>query len=129
MIIMDPAEIPAGRGHLEPDDRERLLRFELLVDQGKHHEAQDLIEELWLEANDAHKDLYRGLANALTAICAREAQQRRGAREIASRTHAMLAGFPRVALGLDIAVLLRSLDDFVQRGEGPVLLAAQGRDL
>jgi hypothetical protein len=126
---MEPALIPDARDHLDDDDRERLLRFELQVGQGLHHEAQDTIEELWLEANDAHKRLYQAISNGLTAVCAREARKRRGAREIADRTRSMLAPFPRRSLGIDLEVFLRSVEDFVLRGEGPVLLLAQGRDL
>jgi len=129
MAIMDPSLIPATRDHLDPHDRDLLLRFELLVDQGLHDDAQDTAEELWLEANDAHKELFRGLSNALTAVCAREARQLRGAREIARHTHTMLAAFPRNVLGIDTEVLLRSLDEFVIRGEGAILIRAQGRDV
>jgi len=129
MTIMNPALVPATRDHLDSEDRERLLRFELLVDQGLYHQAQDQVEELWIEANDAHKELYRGLANALTAVCARESHKRRGAREIAGCSRDILAPFPRISLGIDLEVLLRSLNDFIERGEGPILLAAQGSDV
>jgi len=127
MAIMEPEHIPAGRDHLDEDEQGRLIRFELLVAQGKHHDAQDEAEGLWLEASDAHKLLYQGLSNALTAVCAREAGQRRGAREIARRTRNMLAPFPRRVLGFDLDVLLDSVDEFVRRGEGPILLLRQGR--
>jgi hypothetical protein len=129
MAVMDPASIPNTRDHLEPDDRDRLMRFELLVEQGRHDDAQETAEELWLEGNDAHRRLFQGISNAMTAVCAREAGQLRGAREIARQTRSMLEAYPRHALGMDIEVLLRSVDEFVRRGEGPILLRAQGRDL
>ena len=126
MAIMEPELIPAGRDHLEDEERERLMRLELLVAQGRHDEAQEEAEDLWLEANDAHKRLYQGLSNALTAVCAREAGQRRGAREIARRTRHMLAPYPRRVIGLDLDSLLESVDAFVVRGEGQILLLRQG---
>ncbi len=126
MAIMEPAAIPPGRGHLDPEDRVRLLRLELLVDSRRFDEAQEQAEDLWLEAVDAHKRLYQGLSNALTAVVARLERKRRGAREIAARTRQMLAPYPRRVLGLDLDALLDSVDDFVLRGEGPILLLRQG---
>jgi hypothetical protein len=126
MAIMEPELIPAGRDHLEDEERKRLMRLDLLVAQGRHDEAQEEAEDLWLEANDAHKRLYQGLSNALTAVCAREAGQRRGSREIARRTRHMLAPYPRRVIGLDLDALLESVDAFVLRGEGQILLLRQG---
>jgi hypothetical protein len=126
MAIMDPSRVPPGRGHLDPEDRARLTRLELLVAGGRFEEAQEVAEDLWLEATDAHKRLYQGLSNALTAVCARRARQVRGARQIAERTEAMLAPYPRHALDLELDALLESVRDFVARGEGPVLLRRQG---
>jgi hypothetical protein len=126
MAYMNPRDIPADRSHLDPEDRDQLLRFELLVAQGRFDEAQDTVESLWLEATDAHKALFKALANIMTAVCARTLQQRRGAAEIARRSHAMLEPFPRRALGFDLDALASSVDDFVLRGEGPVLLLRQG---
>jgi hypothetical protein len=127
MAIMEPERIPVGRDHLDDDEQRRLIRLELLVAQGRHDQAQEEAEDLWLEASDAHKRLYQGLSNAFTAVCARDAGQRRGAREIARRTRLMLAPFPRRVLGFDLDVLLDSVDEFVLRGEGPILLLRQGR--
>ena len=126
MAIMDPRSIPPGRAHLDEHDRRRLLRLELLVADGRFGEAQEAAEDLWLEATDAHKLLYQGLSNALTAVCARQARQLRGARQIADATRSMLAPFPRRALDLEFDVLLDSVRDFVVRGEGPILLRRQG---
>ncbi|PWB71378.1 MAG: hypothetical protein C3F15_12715 [Holophagae bacterium] len=126
MAIMDPHRIPSGRAHLDEHDRQRLLRLELLVADGRFDEAQETAEDLWLEANDAHKLLYQGLSNALTAVCARQARQLRGAHQIADATRSILAPFPRRALDLELDVLLDSVRDFVLRGEGPILLRRQG---
>lgn len=126
MAIMDPSRIPIGRAHLDEGDRRRLLRLELLVAAGRFDEAQETAEELWLEATDAHKRLYQGLSNALTAVCARQSRQLRGARQIADQTGSMLAPFPRRALDLELDALIESVRDFVARGEGPVLLRRQG---
>ena len=46
MAIMNPADIPADRRHLDREDRDQLLRLELLVAQNRFHEAQDTVEEL-----------------------------------------------------------------------------------
>lgn len=127
MAIMEPERVPAGRDHLDREERRGLIRLELLVAQGKHDQAQEQAEDLWLGATDAHKRLYQGLSNALTAVCAREAGQRRGAREIAQRTRDMLGRYPRQVIGLDLDALLDSVDEFVLRGEGPILLHRQGR--
>lgn len=123
---MDPARIPADRAHLDPEERRELLRFELLVAANRFEDAQEVAEDLWREAVDAHKRLYQGLANALTAVCARQAQQVRGAREIAGRTREMLAPYPRLALGIELDPLLDSMDELVLRGVGPLLLLRQG---
>jgi hypothetical protein len=126
MAIMDPSLLPANRAHLDQEDRARLMQFELLVGQRRFEEAQEVVEDLWLEATDAHKALYKGLANALTAACAREGRQLRGARQIADRTRSMLAPFPRMSLGFDLDALLESLELLVTRGDGPILLLRQG---
>ena len=123
---MDPAQIPADRSHLDADDRDRLIRLELFLGQGLYDEAQEAAEDLWLEATDAHKRLYQGLSNAITAVCARQARQLRGARQIALQSRNMLAPYPRVALGIELDALLDSVDAFVLRGEGPVHLVRQG---
>jgi hypothetical protein len=123
---MDPATIPAGRRHLDDDELAMLMRFELLVAQGRFDDAQEAAEDLWLEATDAHKRLYQGLSNALTAVCARQANQLRGAREISARTRQMLEPYPRTVIGIELDALLGSVDDFVVRGEGPILLLRQG---
>ena len=126
MAIMKPDQLPPDRRHLDREDRVRLLRFELLIGQNRFAEAQDAAEDLWLEATDAHKGLYRGLANAVTAVCARDARQRRGAEEIARRSRALLAPYPRHVLDIDLDALLDSVDRFVDRGEGSILLLRQG---
>jgi hypothetical protein len=126
MTVMSPERIPAGRSHLSDDERKQLLRLELLVDQGKFEDAQEVAEDLWIEAIDAHKLLFQGISNALTAVCARQARQLRGAREIAGRTRTMLAPFPRRVLRIDLDALLDSMSDFVIRGEGPIHLLRQG---
>jgi predicted metal-dependent hydrolase len=126
MPIMDPARVPADREHLDPRERVQLLRFDLLVAQGRHDEAQEIAEDLWLEAVDAHKRLYQGLSNAMTAVCARDNRQLRGALQIARRTHEMLAPYPRRVLGIELDVLLDSVDRYVRRGEGQILLLRQG---
>ena len=122
---MDPRSLPAGRDHLDPEDRTTLDRCERLAADGRFAEAKDLVEGLWREANDAHKGLYRGLANALTAVCAQERGQVRGAREIAAATRAMLAPFPAQALGFDLHRLLAAVDARVASGQGAVDLAVQ----
>jgi hypothetical protein len=126
MSIMDPTLIPADRRHLDDDERVLLIRLELLVAQGSFDEAQEVAEDLWLQSTDAHKRLYQGVSNALTAVCARQARQLRGAREIAAQTRTMLAPFPRTVIGIELDTLLESVNDFVVRGEGPVLLLRQG---
>ena len=126
MAFMDPRRIPPGRSHLDESDRRRLLQLELAVAAGRFADAQEAAEDLWLEATDAHKLLYQGLSNALTAVCARQARQLRGARQIAAETRRMLAPFPRRVLDLELDALLESVRDFVVRGEGPILLRRQG---
>jgi predicted metal-dependent hydrolase len=126
MAFMDPSSLPPDRAHLEPDDRHSLLRFDLLVADRRFDEAQEAVEDLWFEATDAHRDLYHGLANALTAVCAREVRQLRGSREIAARSRVILDPFPRRVLGIDLDAFLDSVDAFVIRGEGPILLLRQG---
>ena len=128
MAIMDPSRVPGGRDHLDTDDRERLLRLELLVADDRIDEAQEQAEDLWLEATDAHKRLYQGISNALTAVCARRARKVRGARQIAEQSRVMLEPYPRHVLGLDLDALLESVREVVVRGEGPVLLRRQGGD-
>lgn len=128
MAIMDPALIPEDRRHLDADERRHMIRLELLVDQGRFDEAQEVAEDLWLESTDAHKRLFQGISNALTAVCARQARQLRGAHEISARTRAMLAPYPRRVIGIELDSLLESVRDFVVRGEGPIRLRRQGSD-
>lgn len=120
MAILDAEKLPAGREHLAEDELKGLGRFEACLAAGDYRGAQDEAEDLWLVATDAHKRFYQGLSNALTAICARELGHLRGAREIAARTHEILAPYPRRALGLDLTVLLESMDGFVADGTEPV---------
>jgi hypothetical protein len=126
MAIMDPLLVPPHRRHLDDDERQRLLRLELLADQGRFDDAQEVAEDLWLTSTDAHKRLFQGISNALTAVCARQAGHLRGARQIAERSRLMLADYPRRVIGLELDALLDSMDDFVKRGEGPILLRRQG---
>lgn len=126
MAIMDPRRIPSGRSHLDEHDRRRLIRLELAVAAGRFDEAQEMAEDLWLEASDAHKLLFQGLSNALTAVCARQARKLRGAQQIADETRRLLAPFPRRVLDLELDALLESVRHFVVRGEGPILLRRQG---
>ncbi len=126
MAIMDPTRLPIDRRHLDEEDRINLLRLELLLEQNRFDEANDVAEDLWVEATDAHKELYRGLANALTAVVAREARQFRGAAEIAQQSRVTLAPFPRLVLGFDLDAILDSVQSFVERGEGLILVRRQG---
>lgn len=123
---MNPAELPPGRDHLDEDERADLLRFELLIAQGRHDEAQDVIEQLWATATDAHRGLFQALSNAITAVCARERGQLRGAYQIARQSRAMLEPFPRLTIGVELDVLMGSVDRFIDRGGGQILLLRQG---
>ena len=122
MAILDPALVPADRRHLDDVDRQRFELFDRLVAEAAHEEAHDVLEDLWIEATDVHKALYKGLANALAAVCAREQGHRRGAVEIARRSREMLAPFPREVVGLDLSLLLASVDDIVAAGAGNLRL-------
>ncbi len=113
MAIMDPNRIPPGRDHLEADDRGRLQLYESALDADDLEAAEDAAEQLWTEAVDAHRRLYQGLANAVTAAVAYRAGQLRGAAEIAAATRELLEPYPRTALGLDLDRLLESLDRLV----------------
>ena len=126
MAIMNPSHLPTDRRHLDEDDRAGLLRFEFLLEQTRFDEAHDLVEDLWAVATDAHKDLYKGLANALAAVIARGADQQRGAAEIAQRCRVILAPYPRLVLGFDLDALLDSVESFVERGEGHILVRRRG---
>jgi predicted metal-dependent hydrolase len=126
MAIMSPHDVPNSRHHLDEGDRLDLLRLEMLVAQGKIWDAQEAAEDLWRSARDAHRELYHGLSNALTAACARESGQDRGARQILERTARILEPFPRRALGFDLDALLDSVRELVHRGDGPVHLVRQG---
>ena len=120
MAIMDPSAVPSGRGHLDPEEVSLLEELEAHLIAGEHHAAQDDAEDLWRLAVDAHKRLYQGISNALTAVCARELGHLRGAREIAARSHDMLAPYPRRVVGLDLDLLLATMDAFVASGNGVV---------
>jgi predicted metal-dependent hydrolase len=126
MTIMDPHAIPDSRAHMDEGDRLDLLRLEMLVAQGKVWDAQEAAEDLWRSSQDAHKELFHGISNALTAACAQEAGQPRGSREILERTIRILEPYPRRVLGLDLDALIRSVHEIVNRGEGPVRLVRQG---
>ena len=126
MAINHPGDVPETRDHLTPGELELLLRFGMLTARGEYQAAQEVAEQLWLEAQDAHKRLYQGLSNAMTAACARELHHLRGAREIARRTHEILEPYPRRALGIDLDALLESMDKFIERGDGPIRLEGQG---
>jgi hypothetical protein len=119
---MEPAAIPPGRKHLDTEEQADLIRLDLLIAQGRHQEAQDVAEELWATATDAHRDLFQAISNALTAVCAREQGQLRGALEIAARTRTMLAPYPDRVVGIETSALLGSMDRFVARGSGQILL-------
>jgi hypothetical protein len=46
--------------------------------------------------------------------------------EIAHRSRVILAPFPRRVLDIDLDVFLDSMNDFITREEGPILLQRQG---
>lgn len=119
MAIMDPSQIPPKAGHLDPDERELFRQLKEHIDAGRFEEAQDCAEDLWRVAVDAHKKLWQGVSNALTAICASELGHLRGAREIAAKTHEMLLPYPRHVVGLDLDDLLAMMDRFVGTRRSP----------
>ncbi len=106
---MHPAEVPAGCDHLDEDDRRRLRLCEKLAPHDPEA-AHDVLETLWMEAVDAHRRLYQGLANVVAAVVAHNAGQRVGAGEIARRAHEMLAPFPGCAVGIDLDSALAGMD-------------------
>ncbi len=117
---MSPTAIPPDCDHMDAEEQQIVRLLQDHLEAGRHHEAQDAAEDLWRLAVDAHKRLWKGISNALTAVCAREIGHLQGAREIAARTHEMLAPFPRRAAGLDLDILLTSMDRFVASGGGAV---------
>ena len=117
---MSPSAIPPDFEHLDTEEQDLILLLQDHLEAGRHHEAQDAAEDLWRLAVDAHKGLWKGVSNALTAVCAREIGHIQGAQEIAARTHKMLAPYTRRVVGLDLDLLLTTLDRFVAAGGGAV---------
>ncbi len=117
---MSPSAIPPDFEHLDTEEQDLILLLQDHLEAGRYHEAQDAAEDLWRGAVDAHKGLWKGISNALTAVCAREIGHLQGAQNIAARTHEMLAPYPRRAGGLDLDILLTSMDRFVAAGGGAV---------
>ncbi len=126
MAFASPDAVPTDACHLSRDEVRRLDEAIRLVEAGEHGWAHDVLEELWIEATDVHKDLFRGLVNAVGALCARRLGHRRGAREIAARSRATLRRFPRHSLGLDLDTFLDDVNAFLAAGDGPVRLRKPG---
>ena len=118
VAIMSPSAIPPDFEHLDTDEQQLIRLLQDHLEAGRYHEAQDAAEDLWRGAVDAHKRLWQGVSNALTAVCARELGNLRGAQEIAARTHEMLTPYPRRVVGLDLDLLLATMDRFVATGRG-----------
>lgn len=121
---MNPSAVPPDNDHLDPEEQELIRHLQDNLTAGRYGQAQDCAEDLWRLAIDAHKRLWQGVSNALTAVCARELGNLKGAQEIAGRTHEMLAPYPRRAAGLDLDLLLATMDRFVMTGGGAVRAAA-----
>jgi len=120
VAIMNPSAIPPDCNHLDVEEQELIRQLQDHLEAGRYREAQDSAEDLWRLAVDAHKLLWKGISNALTAVCARKGGHLKGSREIAARTHQMLAPYPRPAAGLDLDLLLATMDRFVATGGGEV---------
>jgi len=120
MAIMSPSAIPPDYEHLDAEEQNLIRQLQDNLAAGRYREAQDNAEDLWRGAIDAHKRLWQGVSNALTAVCAREFEHIQGAQAIATRTHEMLAPYPRRAAGIDLDLLLATMDRFVATGGGEV---------
>jgi len=120
MAIMSPSAIPPDINHLDAEEQTLIRLLKDHLEAGRYREAQDAAEDLWRLAVDAHKRLWQGISNALTAVCARELEHIQGAQAIATRTHKMLAPYPRRAAGIDLDLLLATMDRFVATGSGEV---------
>jgi len=120
MAIMSPPAIPPDINHLDAEERALVRLLKNHLETGRYREAQDTAEDLWRLAVDAHKLLWKGISNALTAVCALELGHLKGAQDIAARTHEMLAPFPNRVVGLDVEILLATMDQFVATGVGAV---------
>ena len=120
MAIMSPSAIPPDYEHLDAEEQNLIRQLQDNLAAGRYREAQDNGEDLWRGAVDAHKGLWKGISNALTAVCAGEIGHIQGAQEIAARTHEMLAPYPRRAAGIDLDLLLATMDQFVATGGGGV---------
>jgi len=120
MAIMSPLEVPPDYDHLDVEEQDLIRQLQDNLAASRYREAQDAAEDLWRLAVDAHKQLWKGVSNALTAVCARELGHIQGAQAIAARTHEMLAPYPRRAAGLDLDLLLGTMDRFVVTGSGDV---------
>jgi hypothetical protein len=120
MAIMSPSAIPPDCNHLDTEEQELIRQLQDHLEAGRYHEGQDTAEDLWRLAVDAHKALWKGVSNALTAVCARELGHLKGAQDIAARTHEMLVLYPRRVVGIDLDLLLVTMDRFVATGSGEV---------
>ncbi|RLE17558.1 MAG: hypothetical protein DRJ65_22630, partial [Acidobacteria bacterium] len=72
MAIMSPSAIPPDINHLDAEEQALIRLLKDHLEAGRYREAQDTAEDLWRLAVDAHKLLWKGISNALTAVCALE---------------------------------------------------------
>lgn len=99
---------PDAVGEVDARFREGLELF----NRGEFYECHEVIEGLWLEVRDAHRDLYKGVIQAAAALY----QYRRGIWSGALGLHRTsleyLRPYAPASLGLDVGGLIGQLEAF-----------------
>jgi hypothetical protein len=83
-----------------------------LFDEHKFFEAHEVLEDVWRAAPAPERRFLQGLIQVAVALHHHSRGNAVGCRSLLERARRNLSGYPEQHGGLDLAALLRSLDDW-----------------
>ena len=100
----------------------RWLRGVDLFNREEFFEAHEVVEDLWNETDGAHGEFLKGFIQAAVALEHHRRGNPKGLRSVGATAAGYLGRADPGAGGLDVAALLRDLEEFrarAERGESP----------
>jgi predicted metal-dependent hydrolase len=92
--------------------REHYLNGLSLLNQHKFFEAHEVLEDVWRAAPVPDRKFLQGLIQVAVALHHHSRGNQVGCRSLLERAYRNLAAYPQQHGGLDLAALLRSLDQW-----------------
>lgn len=97
---------------------EALARGAAHFDRGEYFEAHEAWEEAWRDASGLAVPFFRGLVQAAAACLHASRRNRHGAETLLRKARQHLAGLPPGFRGIDLARVLREVEDYALARDG-----------